>query len=475
MLHSHAPRCAALVLVLLGLSPATAGAQQNAVNPYYEFLQARRLAGEDKLDAALAALQRAAAADPRSAEIKAEIATLYFRKNPPARVEGEKFAREALAIDENNVEANRALGDLYARAIEAAVRARTTPAPQDVKNAILHLERAAAGMVGTDLTLQYLLGQMYLRDSQPQKAVQAFIKVVAQSPGSAQARQQLANAYAAAGDLKGAIGTLSEVIDYVPQLAETLALYLEQDGQLKEAAAAYTVALSQQPNNRQLKVRRIAALYNAKDYNEATRYAAEARKQHPEDPNFPRLQARALFDSGDRTGALAVAESAAKAFPKDPQTQFVLVDMYSDAGRSSDAEKLLRQMLANEPSNPTVLNHLGYHLANRGEQLDEAVALVKKALDAKPDQQEFLDSLGWAYYKRGELNDALKYLSAAAAKLPENSEVQDHLGDAYAKRGSMQEAIAAWAKALAGDGQGIQKAEVEKKISNAKVKMQNAK
>ena len=59
---------------------------------------------------------RAAAADPRSAEIKAEIAALYSRRNPPARVESEKAAKEALAIDENNVEANRTLGYLYASA-----------------------------------------------------------------------------------------------------------------------------------------------------------------------------------------------------------------------------------------------------------------------------------------------------------------------------------------------------------------------
>src|SRR6185503_2356898 len=227
MLHRYAPRLAALVFMLLGLSPAAAVAQQNQANPYFEFLQARRLEGEGKPDAALAALQRAAAADPRSAEIKAEIAALYFRQRPPARVEGEKFAREALAIDENNVEANRALGDMYARAVDDAIRARTAPAPQDVKNAVLYLERAAAGMVGTDINLQYYLGQMYLRDNQAQKAVQAFVKVVAQSPGNAQARQLLAGAYAAAGDLKGAIGTLSELVDYAPQLAETLALYLE--------------------------------------------------------------------------------------------------------------------------------------------------------------------------------------------------------------------------------------------------------
>jgi predicted Zn-dependent protease len=110
-------------------------------------------------------------------------------------------------------------------------------------------------------------------------------------------------------------------------------------------------------------------------------------------------------------------------------------------------------------------------LANRGEQLDEAVTLVRKALDAEPDRPEYLDSLGWAYFKRGELNDAVKYLAAAAAKLPTNSEVQDHLGDAYAKRGSTQDAIAAWTKALAGDGQGIEKAAIQRKLEDAKKKL----
>ncbi len=473
MPHSFTSRRAALVIVLLGLSPAAAVAQQNSSNPYYEFLQARRLEGENDTQAALAALNRAAAADPGSAEIKAEIAALQLRKNPPARAEGEKAAKEALAIDEKNVEANRALGDLYTKDVDDGSRASNIQ--ENVRNAILHLERAAAGTIGTDLQLQYTLGRLYLRNGEPKKAVDAVSKVVAQSPGSPQARQLLAVANAAAGDLKGAIATLEEVVDYLPALAQDLGRYLEQDGRTAEAAGAYTLALTQNPNNRQLKVFRIAALINAKSFSEAARFAGEARKQHPDDVNFPRLQARALFDAGDRTGAIAVAEAAAKAFPKDAQTQFVLVDLYSDAGRSNEAEKVLRQMLAADPANARVMNHLGYLLATRGDQLDEAVTLVQRALQQDPGRPEYLDSLGWAHYKKGELNDALKYLTAAAEKLPEHSEIQDHLGDVQLRRGALPEAIAAWTKALAGNMQGVDKDAVEKKISSAKLKIQNAK
>src|SRR5687767_14420126 len=123
MLHTNIPPRVALILVLLGLSPAVAVAQQVAsTNPYYDFLRARRLE-EDDSQKALDALLRAAAADPTSAEIKAEIAGLYSRRDPPNRFETEKYAKEALGLDENDVEADRTLGYPYASGSAAAEEA----------------------------------------------------------------------------------------------------------------------------------------------------------------------------------------------------------------------------------------------------------------------------------------------------------------------------------------------------------------
>ena len=147
---------------------------------------------------------------------------------------------------------------------------------------------------------------------------------------------------------------------------------------------------------------------------------------------------------------------------------FALADVYADAGRGTEAERMLRQVLAAEPANPNALNYLGYMLALRGEQLDEAIRLVRRALDAEPDNGAYLDSLGWAHFRKGDLDEAEKYLAAAAAKMPENSEVQDHLGDLHARKGRLSEAIAAWTRALKGDGQDVEKAEIEKKISRCK-------
>ena len=59
--------------------------------------------------------------------------------------------------------------------------------------------------------------------------------------------------------------------------------------------------------------------------------------------------------------------------------------------------------------------------------------------------------------------------------MPDNSEIQEHLGDLYARKGRFSEAVEAYSRALAGDGQDIDKAGIEKKISSAKGRIQNAK
>jgi tetratricopeptide (TPR) repeat protein len=316
-----------------------------------------------------------------------------------------------------------------------------------------------------------MLGRLYLRNNEPAKAVQSFARVVSQNPNSVQGLRSLAEAHAANGDLKAAITTLEEVVDYVPAVALLLAEFQDKAGLFKEAAESYSMALASAPNNRDVKLRRIAALYSAKDFTRAAAFASEGRRQHPDDPRFPRIQGRALFDGGERTAGIAVLESLVKTLPGDTPSHWTLVDMYSTTGRDADAERTLRQILKLEPSDKNALNHLGYLLAVRGERLDEAITLVQQALAQDPNNGAYLDSLGWAYFRRGDLNEAQKYLLAAAQQMPDNSEVQDHLGDLHARRGNLADAIAAWTRALSGDGADVDRAAIERKVQDARKKL----
>lgn len=468
--------CAALAIVCASVAATTqwtaaalavavavpAAAQTSSA--YFEFLMARRLESAGDYSGALAALERAARADPASAEVRAEIASFQLRRSRNA--EAEDAAQAALKLDQDNVEAHRVLGLLYAANVDAlSTRGDQAEIEAMAGRALGHLERISRDPAA-GIEILFAMGRLYLRTGDAAKAVEAFNRVVTQNPGSLQARLSLAQAYAAQGDVKSAISTLDIIVDDEPRVASTLAQLQEQAGLFKEAAANYTRALALEPTNRGLKFRRAAVLLSAGDYTRAAALAAEAQSQHAEDPRFPRLRARALFEGGDAEQAIQILEPAARAFPRDTATQLALADLYNDIGRDADAERMLRRLLEEEPANAQILNHLGYMLSERGRQLDEAVRLVQRALDVEPDNPYYLDSLGWAYFRRGNLDEAEKYLSPAAAQLPNNSEVQDHLGELMARRGRWADAIAAWTRALDGNG-GVDRSAIEKKIQDA--------
>jgi tetratricopeptide (TPR) repeat protein len=109
--------------------------------------------------------------------------------------------------------------------------------------------------------------------------------------------------------------------------------------------------------------------------------------------------------------------------------------------------------------------------AERGERLTEAVDLLQRALKIEPDNPSYLDSLGWAYFQQGRIDLADRPLTEAAAKLKDSSVVQEHLGDLRFKQQRFGDAAAAWERALAGDGQSIDKAKIEKKLREARGRM----
>ena len=129
---------------------------------------------------------------------------------------------------------------------------------------------------------------------------------------------------------------------------------------------------------------------------------------------------------------------------------------------------MFRDVIARDPLDAGALNYLGYMLTERGTSRDEAVTLRQRALTIEPDNPSFLDSLGWTYVQQGKLDLADSPLTTAADKLPKNSVIQDHLGDLRLKQNRQADAIAAWQKALAGDGESIERSRVQKKIDAAR-------
>src|SRR5213080_4850315 len=113
----------------------------------------------------------------------------------------------------------------------------------------------------------------------------------------------------------------------------------------------------------------------------------------------------------------------------------------------SKAEADMRKALELQPEQPHVLNYLGYSWIDQGINLDEGMKMIKRAVEQRPDDGYIVDSLGWAYYRIGNYEDAVKHLERAIDLKPEDPTINDHLGDAYWRIGRTLEARFQWAHA----------------------------
>jgi tetratricopeptide (TPR) repeat protein len=130
------------------------------------------------------------------------------------------------------------------------------------------------------------------------------------------------------------------------------------------------------------------------------------------------------------------------------------------------AEADLKKALELFPEQPHVLNYLGYSWIDQGVHLDDGMAMIKKAVQQRPDDGYIVDSLGWAYFRLGNYPEAVKQLERAIELKPEDPTINDHLGDAYWRIGRTLEAHFQWAHArdLKPDPEDLPK--IEAKLKN---------
>jgi len=116
------------------------------------------------------------------------------------------------------------------------------------------------------------------------------------------------------------------------------------------------------------------------------------------------------------------------------------------------------------PDQPQVLNYMGYSLLERKEKLDQALKMIILAAEKSPDSYHIIDSLGWAYYKKGDFGKALLYLEKAMEIESTDPIVNDHLGDVLWMLGRKREAKFQWKKSLSFNPESMDQKNTEDKI-----------
>jgi tetratricopeptide (TPR) repeat protein len=366
---------------------------------------------------------------------------------------------------------------------------------------------------------QYAEGSILLAEAQeangsPAAAIETLSALLEDQPQSFRGRVQLAELYDRQRQWAEAAQAWAAVQKLNARNTEVMARRasaLMNGGRPAEARDVLGAALRIAPNDVRLSFMLAQAQRDAGDLDGAEATARAVKTAHPEDPRATYLLTQMLDSRGRHQeivdllkpeiaglraakakpgqialllgahglallqlkrydDAIAVYKEAVAASPDDTAVRFQFGAALDRAGRHPDAQKIFRELIAKDPRDANALNYLGYMLAEQGTSLDEAVNLIQRALTVDPENPSYLDSLGWAYFQQGKLALADAPLSTAADRLPKNSVIQDHLGDLRLKQNRPAEAIAAWQRALAGDGDGIDAAKIQKKLDAARKK-----
>jgi tetratricopeptide (TPR) repeat protein len=375
--------------------------------------------------------------------------------------------------------------------------------------------REAVTMRGTDERALYLLSQAERRAGDAGNAESAARRLITQNGKNPRGYVALAEALEDQRRYQPIIDALAPAVTSftgandngfsLTMILPHLGFAYQELGQFDKAISTFETARKIAPNDPSVTLYLIQAQMAAKNYTNAAELAHAARTTHPNDLRLARMESLALRRGGKIDQGLAILEDLMRTHSDDPEAVVALAQGYVEANRApqavkllqdaqtkfpgdptvalelgavfdkqkkfGDAENVLRQLIAKDPNNAIALNYLGYMLAERGERLGESVDYLKRALAIDPDNSSYLDSIGWAYYKDGKLDLALDNLRKAADQLTTNSVVQDHYGEILFKLGRYNDAILAWTRALAGDGDSIDRGDIDKKIRSARQKL----
>lgn len=378
-----------------------------------------------------------------------------------------------------------------------------------------------------DADVYLRMAQIYRELHQLGKAEDNLVKARQYAPGSLEVMYNEAMLYQAQGRNDDAIRVLSDAVTGIkgqtvglPSRSRSLAILYQQLGQLYRDTQNYQAAIFTyqelgrlgEEEDRRARLLMMDVYRAAKDLPKALQTGKEAVAKYPGDLPIRSSEALLLGESGqtdegvkmlrsqltgkpaDRDVYLNIAqvyergrrykeaEEAAKAaevLPGQPRDNemvwFLLGAIYERQKLFDRAEEEFKKALTVNPRNAAVLNYYGYMLGDLGIRLDEAEALVNRALKEEPFSGAYLDSLGWIYLKQNKLGEAETALRKALEHESHDATIHSHLGDLYAKTGRLEMAAAEWEKSLVewkrslpADIENDKIAELEKKLSQSK-------
>src|SRR5712692_10135532 len=425
----------------------------------------------------------------------------------------EQAYRKAAELDPSELSHQRGLGQ--------------TLLAEEKYSEALAVYQKLSDLMPDDSDVYLRIAQIYRELHQLDKAEDNLLKARQYAPGSLEVMYNEAMLYQAQGRYQDAIRVLSDAVTGIksqppaaPSRRRSLAILYQQLGQLYRDTQNYQAAIYTfeelghlgEEEDRRARMLIMDTYRSATDLAKALQAGKEALAKYPADPSIRASQALLLGENGQTEDAVKIlraqlhgnqgdrdtylniaqvyergrrykeaeeAAHAAEVLPGQPRDKemvwFLLGAIYERQKFFDRADEQFKKVLAANPKNAQVLNYYGYMLGDLGIRLDEAEALVQRALKEEPFNGAYLDSLGWIYFKQGKLAASETTLRKAVERESHDATIHSHLGDLYAKMGRGDLAAAEWEKSLnewrrslPADIESDKVAELEKKLSQSK-------
>jgi Flp pilus assembly protein TadD len=238
-----------------------------------------------------------------------------------------------------------------------------------------------------------------------------------------------------------------------------------QEKQPAQALHAVQEQIAKSPGTSGFYTLEAGLLLNAKDRAGAETAAQKAVELNPNDADAVLLLAGLQAQRGAVDQATATYRHGISRNPRDLRLKLALGSMLEGHGNWQEAQKLYQDALQIKPDDPSVANNLAYLMIEHGGDKNIALSLAQTARRGMPTLSNTADTLGWAYYYKGDFPSAVNTLQSVVKDAPDDPTYRYHLGLAYRKNGDDAQAKQEFTKALALHPDAPQAAEIRKALA----------
>ncbi len=277
------------------------------------------------------------------------------------------------------------------------------------------------------------LYDLYLEEGNQEKAFQQLVQLERFEPQNRFIKMQMALHLAEQNENELAIQKLNEVSELSPDFGKTyflLSTIYQRQGDAKKAKFYYSKISKKQPVYIEASIQRAKDIENSKGSKLAL--------------NFLKTVDNSTYDSrvylyiailqnklGLAADSISTLRKVVLRNPNDVQVLYFLGHLEGEDGQMGRAILNIKRVIQLEPEHSDALNYLAFYYAENNILLDEAEKLVLKALQIKPDDGHYSDTLGWVYFRKGQFELAQKYLETAYKLFPEEAVIAEHLAAVY--------------------------------------------